>query len=62
MKTTTKQNKGLKFESFIMDWFAKEALTSVITQPMRSKYTKGKTGKVLKLKMTKFLKILATFL
>jgi len=24
MKTTTKQNKGLKFESFIMDWFAKE--------------------------------------
>tara|TARA_R110001592_G_scaffold89437_3_gene263039 strand:+ start:258 stop:713 length:456 start_codon:yes stop_codon:yes gene_type:complete len=24
MKTTTKQSKGLKFESFIMDWFAKE--------------------------------------
>ena len=22
MKTTTKQSKGLKFESFIMDWFA----------------------------------------
>lgn len=24
MKTNTKQNKGLKFESYIMDWFAKE--------------------------------------
>ncbi len=24
MNTTTKQNNGLKFESFIMDWFAKE--------------------------------------
>lgn len=24
MKTNIKQNKGLKFESYIMDWFAKE--------------------------------------
>jgi hypothetical protein len=51
MKTTTKQNKGLKFESFIMDWFIKNKSISLSHYTTKEEqYLKGENRQGIEIK------------